>query len=151
MPGLAPGTQVCLECAGHAPPRCVGGPSDPASRSAICAASLSPRPDSVTSTVDPDGDGATGFAREPTDRVRRLQRRDDALRHRQQLESGDGFVVGREHVLGASVGVQRGVLGADAGIVEPGADRVRLADLALFVLEEERARAVEDAGHAAAH
>src|SRR5262249_38825128 len=36
------------------------------------------------------------------------------------------------------------VLGADAGVVEPGADRVRLADLSLFVLEEQRPGAVED-------
>ena len=38
-----------------------------------------------------------------------------------------------------------GVLGADARVVEAGADRVRLEDLAVLVLEEERPRAVQHA------
>ena len=38
-----------------------------------------------------------------------------------------------------------GVLGPDARVVEPGADRVRLEDLAVLVLEEQRAGAVQHA------
>ena len=43
------------------------------------------------------------------------------------------------------------VLRAHARVVEPGADRVRLEDLAVLVLEEERASAVQHARHAPAH
>ena len=37
------------------------------------------------------------------------------------------------------------MLGADAGVVEPGADRVRFEDLPVVVGEHHRARAVEHA------
>ena len=43
------------------------------------------------------------------------------------------------------------MLGPDARVVEPGADRVRLEDLAVFVLQEQRAGAVQHPGHAPAH
>ena len=36
------------------------------------------------------------------------------------------------------------MLGPDARVVEPGADRVRFEDLAVLVLEEQRPGAVED-------
>ena len=42
------------------------------------------------------------------------------------------------------------MLGPDAGVVEPGRDRVRVDDLAVLVGEQRRARAVEDAGAARA-
>ena len=45
---------------------------------------------------------------------------------------------------------ERGVLGPDAGVVEPGRDRVRVGDLAVVVGEHRRARAVQHAGAAAA-
>ena len=41
-----------------------------------------------------------GFAREPADRVRRLERGHDAFGLREQLEAGERFVVGRGVVLG---------------------------------------------------
>ena len=54
-------------------------------------------------------------------------------------------------VLGPARARRGRVLGADARVVEPGADRVRLEHLAVLVLQEQRAHAVHDAGHAAAH
>ena len=49
------------------------------------------------------------------------------------------------------VAASAGVLRADAGVVEARADRVRLEDLAVLVLEEERARAVQHTRDAPAH
>ena len=76
---VAPGPQVRLERSRRA--------RSPVRRSATCAASLSPRPDSVTSTVEPVGTDAPGLAREPADRVRRLERGHDALGHRRAAGS----------------------------------------------------------------
>src|ERR1700759_4674544 len=45
--------------------------------------------------------------------------------------------------------VQRGLFGADAGIIEARRNRVRVVDLAILVHQEERAVAVEHAGPAA--
>ena len=74
----------------------------PLRRSAIHAACLTPRPDRVTSTVDP-----AGTARPPRGRASLshapARAGHDALGHRQELESGDRFVVGGELVLGAAV------------------------------------------------
>ena len=55
------------------------------------------------------------------------------------------LVVGRGQVRRAAGVVEEGVLGADAGIVEPGADRVRLEDLPVVVGQDVGARAVQDA------
>ena len=88
--------------------------------------------------------------RQPADRVRRLERGDDALGRGQQLEAGERLVVGgRRGTRRGPIGGERGVLRADARVVEAGADRVGLEDLAVLVLEEQRARAVQHAGHAA--
>ena len=46
------------------------------------------------------------------------------------------LVVGDAHVLGAVAVLQVGMLGADARIVEARADRMRLDDLAVFVLQQ---------------
>ena len=143
VPGLAPGPQMRLQRTGHN--------RSPVRRSAIWAASLSPRPESVTSTVEPDGHRPPGLAGEPADRVRGLERGNDPLGDRQELEAGDGLVVGGVHVLGPARGRELRVLGADARVVEPGADRVRLEDLAVFVLQEQRTGPVQHAGHAPAH
>ena len=86
-----------------------------------------------------------GLAGEPADRVRRLERGHDALGDRQQLEPGERLVVGGELVRGPARGRELRVLGPDARVVEAGADRVRLEDLAVFVLQEERAGAVQHA------
>src|SRR6266540_844750 len=55
------------------------------------------------------------------------------------------LVVGRRHVVGSAFRCERGVLRPDARVVEPRADGVRLADLPVLVLEEQRARAVQHA------
>ena len=80
-----------------------------------------------------------------------FERGDDALGPGQQLEPGDRLVVGGRVVLGPPGGGQRGVLRADARVVEAGAHRVGLEDLAVLVLEEQRPGAVQHPGDAAGH
>ena len=63
--------------------------------SIICATSLSPRPDRLTSTVLPASDARS---RHPGDGVGRLERGDDPLGPRQQLERGDHLGVGHARV-----------------------------------------------------
>ena len=58
-------------------------------------------------------------------------------------------LVGDGDVAGAARVAQPGVLGAGAGVVEPGRDRVRLEDLAVLVLHDRREGAVQHAGAAA--
>ena len=81
--------------------------------------------------------------------MRGLQRRDDAFRFAEEREAFQGFAIGDRDVLRASAVFVEGVLGADAGIIEAGRDRVRFYDLAVVVLEEVRHRTVKDAGAAA--
>ena len=82
------------------------------------------------------------------DRMGWLERRDDALRPGHQAERLDRLVIGRVEDLQATGRVERGELRPDARVVETGGDRVRLDDLAIVVLEQVRARAVQDAGRA---
>ena len=78
--------------------------------------------------------------------VGRLQRREDALGAGQQPHTLERLVVGGAEHLQPSGLEQRGELRADAGVVEAGRDGEGLGDLAVVVLEQVRARAVEDAG-----
>ena len=64
-------------------------------------------------------------------RMRRFQRRDDAFEPRAELEGVERLVVGDRDILDALLLVEPGMLGADAGIVEPGRDRMRVDDLAV--------------------
>ena len=66
-----------------------------------------------------------------------------------ELERLQRLVVGRREVGDAADVVQPGMLGADAGIVEAGRDRVRVLDLAVVVHQEVGAVAVQHAGPAA--
>jgi hypothetical protein len=75
-----------------------------------------------------------------------FQRRDDALGAAQVVEGGQRLVVGDADVLGAADVLQPGVLGADAGVVQAGRDRMRLDDLAVVVLQQVGAVAVQHAG-----
>ena len=84
------------------------------------------------------------------ERVRRLERRDDALGAREVAERGERLLVGRADVLRAAAVAEERVLRADAGIVEAGRDRVRVGDLPVLVGEDRRARAVQHAGPAGA-
>src|SRR5438093_1442479 len=88
--------------------------------------------------------------REVGDRMRRLERGDDALGPRQDAERFERLRIGARHVLDATGLVQERMLGPDAWIVEAGGHRVRLADLAVLVLQHVAARAVEHADAAAA-
>ncbi len=54
------------------------------------------------------------------------------------------LLVGRRHVLRATGIAEERVLRADAGVVEPRGDRMRVLDLAVGVGEQGRARAVQD-------
>ena len=70
----------------------------------------------------------------------------------EELEPGERLVVGGGLVLAPGRDAAScGVLRADTRVVEPGADRVGLEDLAVLVLQVQRAGAVQHAGHAAAH
>ena len=105
-PGVAPGPQVART-------RSLTPSASPVSRSATCAASLSPRPDRVTSTVEPAGTDAPGLASQPADRVRRLERRQDPLGRGEQLEAGERLVVGRR------AGTRPGPIAASAACSGP--------------------------------
>src|SRR5918996_716818 len=81
----------------------------------------------------------------PRERVRGLERRHDPLALGEQVEGGERLLVCCRDVLRAAGVPQVRVLGADAGVVEPRRDRVRVGDLAVVVREDRRARAVQDA------
>src|SRR3954447_5374755 len=80
---------------------------------------------------------------DPRERVRGLERRDDALEPGDALEGVDGVGVGDRDVGRAATVTQLRVLRADTRVVETGRDRMGLEDLALLVLEHRRHRAVE--------
>jgi hypothetical protein len=75
--------------------------------------------------------------------VRRLDRGQYALRPGEPHGRRDRFRVGDRDVAGAPQIPQVRMLGADAGVVQPGRDRVRLLDLPVLVLEEQRLEAVQ--------
>ena len=75
--------------------------------------------------------------------MRWFERRDDPLEAGQVAECRDRFLVGRAHVLRASRVAEPRMLGADAGIVEPGGDRVRILDLSVLVGEHGGACSVQ--------
>ena len=70
-------------------------------------------------------------------------------RREQSLKASSASSSVADDVFDAAELVQPGMLGADAGVVEAGGDRVRLVDLAVRVLEQVGAVAVQHAGAAA--
>ena len=80
------------------------------------------------------------------DRVARFERRDDALGPAQPMERDERIGVGDPDVFGPADVLQVGMLGTDARVVEPGRDRMRLGDLAVLVLQQVGAVAVQHAG-----
>src|SRR5690349_19352215 len=78
----------------------------------------------------------------------RFERGDDPFGAAEQLETVHGLLVGDGDVAGAAEVLEVRMLGADTGIVEAGGDAVRLLDLAVGILKEVAARAVQDAGTA---
>ena len=67
-------------------------------------------------------------------RMRRLQRRNDALGAAQQLEGREGLVVRGVHVVDATHIPQEGVLRANPGIVQARSDGVHCRRVAVLVL-----------------
>src|SRR5918999_4731163 len=77
------------------------------------------------------------------DRVRRLERGDDAFELRTQGESSQRLFVGDAGVLGEPFVLEVSVLRARRRVVEAGGDRVRLPDLATFGLQHVAQGAVQ--------
>ena len=80
----------------------------------------------------------------------RLERGDDPLGVREELERLDHLGVRHGLVAGPPGGREVAVLGTDARVVEPGRDGLGLEDLADLVLEQVALHPVDDAGHAPA-
>src|ERR1700694_3471212 len=69
-------------------------------------------------------------------RVRWLQRRDDAFEPGAELEGRERLLVGDGHIFHASALLEPGVLRPDAWIVEAGRDRMALEDLSVLGLQQ---------------
>src|SRR5690606_31789326 len=65
------------------------------------------------------------------ERMAGLQRRDDAFQPAEGLEGRQRLVIGHADIFGAALLLEPGMFRADAGIVEPGADRMPFQDLPL--------------------
>src|SRR5229473_7940469 len=81
--------------------------------------------------------------------MRRLQRRDDALKLAAKLKRRDSLGVGRREESHPAHVAEPGMFRADAGIIEAGGDRMGLLDLSVVVHQQVRAIAVEHARPAA--
>ena len=118
------------------------------------ATSLSPRPERFTITILSDAAGSLPRLRgEPLahldgagEGVGGLDGGDDALGAAQEAEGLHGFAVRDGLVADAADVREVGVLRADAGVVQAGRDGVRLDGLAVVVLHEVGAGAVQHAG-----
>src|SRR6266478_5054690 len=82
--------------------------------------------------------------------MRRFERRNDSLQFGAKLESFERFDITRSDVFGAPVVVEKRVLGADRGVIEPGRDRMRRCDLTVRILKHVRHSALQNADPAAA-
>ncbi len=78
----------------------------------------------------------------------RFERGDDAFGAAQVVEGFERFLVRDAHVFSAADVLQEGMLGADAGVVQACAHAVGLGDLAVVVLQDVSAVAVQHAGAA---
>ena len=78
-----------------------------------------------------------------------LQRRNDALQPGAKLEGLQRFRVRRRHVFRAPCILEPGVLRPDSGVVEAGGDGMRVGNLAVLVLEQIGAVAMQNARRAA--
>ena len=83
-------------------------------------------------------------------RMARFKRGDDAFQAAQVVERLKRLVVGHRDVFGAAAVLEPGVLRADAGVIKTRGNRVRLDDLAILVLQQISAVAVQHAGLAGA-
>src|SRR5712692_11302809 len=85
----------------------------------------------------------------PSQCVRWLQCRDDALKLAAKLKRRHSLVVGRREEFHPTQVVEPGMFGADPGIIEAGGDRVRLLDLSVAVHQQVSAVAMQHAWSAA--
>jgi len=76
------------------------------------------------------------------DRVCAFERGDDAFEAREFHEGFQRFFVGGVGVFGAFGVAQVGVFGAYGGVIQAGADAVGGLNLAVFILQQKRARAL---------
>ena len=110
---------------------------------------MSPRPERQT-TIDVVLRLACGELHRLGDGVRAFQRGQDAFAAGQRVERGQRVVVAAVGVRDAAGVFPVAVLGADAGVVEAGGDRVDVARLAVVVLHHVAVAAVQHAGLAVA-
>src|SRR5579884_577037 len=103
---------------------------DPAVRSGIRLPQMRERLGEilVAPAGKPDQDQLRVELARPRERMRRLERRDDALAARQVAKRRERLVVARAEILRSADVPKVRVLGADARIVEPGGDRMRVGD-----------------------
>src|SRR5215204_361936 len=85
-----------------------------------------------------------------SDRVRRLEGRDDSFAAAERLERLQRFAIGDADERSAAGFLEVRKLWSDAGVVETGRNGVRLLHLAEFVLQDIRARSVQDTDCASA-
>ena len=116
----------------------------PQRRAAASARSLSPRPERQTAMYSASIESTTASACDDSSAGMIPSVRES------RWNASSACLVGAGEVLGAARVAQVRVLGADARVVEPGRDRVRVGDLAVVVGEDRRARAVQHAGAPAA-
>ena len=116
--------------------------------SATVKMSLSPRPHRFIRMISILAHRRREF-RHMRQRMRRFQRRNDPLGPGAELERRQRLLVGRRHVLDAADVVQPRMLRPDPRIVQTGADRVRLDDLPVIVLQQIGPVAVQHAGSSA--
>src|SRR5438093_621965 len=92
----------------------------------------------------------TAVAQQPSEGMRRLERRNDALHLAQLVERFERQVIAAVVVLDAPGALQLRVFRYDGGVIESRRDGMCLGDLAELVLQHNRSRAVQDADRAAA-
>ena len=81
--------------------------------------------------------------------MRGFERRNDAFRAAQRDGGIDGSLSQQAQYSARAAIVQPGVLGTDGGVIEPGRNGMGERDLAVVVLQQIAARAVQHAGRAA--
>lgn len=78
----------------------------------------------------------------------RLQRRDDAFQTRTELEGVQRLAIGGRNIVDAANIMQPGMLRANAGIIQASGNRMRLGDLAVFILQQIGAVSMQYTRHA---
>ena len=109
--------------------------------------SLSPRPERLTTMIWSFGICGAMLG-DMGERMRRFQRRNDAFELGAAAGTLQRLLVGGGEIFHAAVSLQPGMLRPDAGIIEARRNRMRLDDLAVVVLQQIGAGAMQHAGRA---